>query len=165
MKNIQNKKCLIIVLSLILLLLFGQITTAISIHYPNSNQKNSLPVTPSLQYIVFQGKVESTSGDPLGGVKIEVTEDTQDKPRTYEGYTSVLDGVYAVVFPVPTVYHYYVKASKDGYQTQIKEVTVQTIPDIVYVDFTLVKKSRSINLIQKIVALLENYNIFQKIIP
>jgi len=164
MKNIQNKKYMIVVLSLILLLLFGQITTAISIHHHFSNQKNSSIVTPSLQYIIFQGTVKSTSGDPICGVKIEVTEDTQNEPRTYEGYTRALDGAYAVVFPVPTVYHYYVKASKEGYQTQIKEVTVQTIPDTVYVDFTLVKKYRSINLVQKIVTLIENYAIFQKII-
>ncbi len=135
---------LILTISVIMLFLIGQNVSAISLD--KSMTKNSESST--MQYILFIGKVTSSDGNPIGEVTIEVTEDVPKDPRTFKGKTSSIGenkGTFAIFFQFPRgdCDTYFVKASKVGWKTQTKEVHVDSIPDIVNVDFTIVKKART----------------------
>jgi len=134
-------KFVIIGLSLIVIILLSNAVSSNSITSSIlENESDS-----SYSYITFLGKVESTSGSPIAGATIEITEDDEDQ-RTVQGITG-LDGSFAITFLFPSgeTDTYLVKASKTNYKPQVKEVKIQSIPDIVQVDFTLEKKSRSLN--------------------
>lgn len=138
----KNNKFAIIGTALIVMILFCNVATSTSINHSKSEKDSN----SYYEYILFYGKVETLSGLPIAGATIEITEDDEDQ-RTVQGVTG-LDGSFSITFLFPSgkTDTYSVKASKTNYKTQIKEVKIQSIPDTVFVDFQLEKKSRNLNL-------------------
>jgi len=143
----KKKFYLILAISIIMFLLIGQNVFAISLDKSTTENNGS----STMQWILFTGKVTSSDGNLVGGVTIEITENVSENPRTVKGITDSFGedkGTFAILFQSPSgdCDTYFVKASKTGWQTQIKEVHIDSIPDIVNVDFTIVKKARTFDI-------------------
>ncbi|MEM2137448.1 MAG: carboxypeptidase regulatory-like domain-containing protein [Candidatus Methanomethylicia archaeon] len=109
----------------------------------------------------FTGKVTTSSGDPIAGAKIEIKED-YDYPITYTSYTGQ-DGMYIIPLVRTVCSNYFVTASHPGYYTQTKHVSVNHTVGFVYVNFTLIKKTRSAKMLQGVISFIQTYPMFKNL--
>lgn len=127
---------------LIIFILFcSQIAVGLTIESKDAKNGESI----SLSQLFFTGKVTTTSGEPISEARIEIREEYED-PITYSTLTN-REGVYLVPLVRLVTNNYYVTASKPGYYTQTKHISINTSVGFVYVNFTLIKKTRAVDLL------------------